>query len=106
MQARDQLTQVRTTVVQKLTTTIDQLRNAVRKLEFLRSNQAVLEDSLEAANRRYQGQLVSEFELLEVQKDLLSLKRNRLEIMVNLRKNFSLFLALQNRINRSVFQLN
>jgi outer membrane protein TolC len=106
MQARDQLTQVKTTVVQKLTTTIDQLRNAIRKLEFLRSNQAVLEDSLEAANRRYQSQLVSEFELLEVQKDLLNLKRNRLEIMVNLRKNYSLFLALQNKINRSDFQLN
>ena len=104
MQARDQLTQVRTTVVQRLTTTIDQLRNAIRKLEFLRANQALLEDSLEAANRRYQSQLVSEFELLEVQKDLLNLKRNRLEIMVNLRKNYSLFLALQNKINQSDFQ--
>jgi len=106
MQARDQLTQVRTTVVQRLTTTIDQLRNAMRKLESLRSNQVILEDSLEAANRRYQNQLVSEFELLEVQKDLLNLKRNRLEIMVNLRKNYSLFLALQNKINQTDFQIN
>ena len=68
-----------------------------------------MEENLSSKNslrHSYQNQLVNEFELLEVQKDLLNLKRNRLEIIVNLRKNYSLFLALQNKINQTDFKLN
>jgi len=103
MQARDQLTQVRTTVVQRLTQMIDVLRNGLRKLDALRVNQSVLEETLEVASRRHQLQLISEFELLEVQKDFLNFKRNRLELIGSLRKSYAVFLALQNKLNKPDF---
>lgn len=103
MQARDQLTQVRTTVVQRLTQMIDVLRNGLRKLDALRINQSVLEETLEVASRRHQLQLISEFELLEVQKDFLNLKRSRLELIGSLRKSYAVFLALQNKLNNPDF---
>ena len=82
---------------------IDVLRNGLRKLDALRINQSVLEETLEVASRRHQLQLISEFELLEVQKDFLNLKRSRLELIGSLRKSYAVFLALQNKLNNPDF---
>jgi outer membrane protein TolC len=101
MQARDQLSQSQSRAIVQLTTAIDALQSAQKQIEISRVNMKLAEDAFAAAGRRRALNLASEFDVLEIQGDLLQAKLSHVDALVQYRKNVARFLASQNLLAAS-----
>jgi outer membrane protein TolC len=104
MQARDQLTQSRNQAVQQLSASMDALQSGLKQTELSRINMNLAQDAYDAASRRRAMNLVTEFELLEIQNDLLNARLNHIDALVQYRKSAARILAAQNMLAASVSQ--
>ena len=102
MQARDQLTQTQSVVVQQVSASMDALQSGLKQVELARINAKLAEDAFEAATRRRAINLITEFSLLEVQNDLLNARLSHVDALVNYRKNLGRYLASQNKLAQSI----
>jgi len=102
MQARDQLTQSRNQIVQQLSASMDALQSGLKQTELSRINMKLAEDAFGAASRRRALNLITEFELLEIQSDLLNARLSHIGALVEYRKNAARVLASQNMLAASV----
>lgn len=102
MQARDQLTQSQNQIVQQLSASMDALQSGMKQTELSRINMKLAEDAFGAATRRRALGLITEFELLEIQNDLLNARLNHVDALVQYRKNIARVLASQNMLAASV----
>jgi len=104
MQARDQLTQSRNQAVQQLSASMDALQSGLKQTELSRINMNLAQDAYDAASRRRAMNLVTEFELLEIQNDLLNARLSHIDSLVQYRKSAARILAAQNMLAASVSQ--
>lgn len=101
-QARDQLTLAQNQVVQQLTAALDALQSAEKQIEVSRLNVDLAGEAYDAGRRRRALNLVTEFELIELQSDLLAARLAHVNALVQYRKNVAQFLASQNLLAASL----
>lgn len=102
LQTQDRLTESRTQAVQRLSAALDTLQSAQKQIEISRLNMRLAEDAFDSATRRRNLNLLSEFERLEVQNDLLNARLNYVDALVQHRKNAAQFLASQHLLLGSI----
>jgi outer membrane protein TolC len=83
---------------------MDALQSGLKQTELSRINMNLAQDAYDAASRRRAMNLVTEFELLEIQNDLLNARLNHIDALVQYRKSAARILAAQNMLAASVSQ--